>query len=86
MSAAMYACVYAREFPAQALLRLRPEFQTKAVAVMDGEPPREFVCSANANGYAIGVQCGMTRPQMEVLENAAGVCRAIFSSRGRAAF
>jgi protein ImuB len=69
MSAALYACIYAREFPAQALLRMRPEFQTKAVAVMDGEPPREFVCSANANGYAIGVQCGMTRPQMEVLEN-----------------
>lgn len=69
MSAAMYACVYAREFPAQSLLRLRPELHGKAVAVMDGEPPREFVCSANANGHALGVQPGMTRPQMELLEN-----------------
>jgi protein ImuB len=69
MNIAMYACVYAREFPAQALLRLRPELQRKAVAVLEGEPPREFVCSANTHGYAIGVQRGMTRPQMEVLEN-----------------
>ena len=42
MSAAMVACLYAREFPAQALLRLRPELQRKAVAVMDGEPPRSL--------------------------------------------
>jgi protein ImuB len=69
MSAAMFACLYAREFPAQAVLRLRPELQRRAVVVVDGEPPREFVCSANTLGYALGVQCGMTRPQMEVLED-----------------
>ena len=67
MSAAMVACVYAREFPAQALLRMRPELRRKPVAVLEGEAPREFVCSANDGGYAVGVQAGMTRPQMEVL-------------------
>ena len=68
MNAALYACVYAREFPAQALLRLRPELLRKPVVVVEGEPPREFVCSANERGYALGAQRGMTRPQMEVLE------------------
>ncbi len=65
----MYACLYAREFPAQALLRLRPELRRKAVAVIEGEAPAEFVCSANEHAYALGVERGMTRPQMEVLEN-----------------
>ncbi|ABF43046.1 Nucleotidyltransferase/DNA polymerase involved in DNA repair-like protein [Candidatus Koribacter versatilis Ellin345] len=64
----MYAVIYAREFPAQALLRLRPELRQKPVAVMEGEPPREFVCAANEFAYRMGVQRGMTRPQMEVLE------------------
>jgi protein ImuB len=31
-----YACLFVREFPAQALLRLRPELQGKAVAVLAG--------------------------------------------------
>jgi protein ImuB len=65
----MYACVYVREFPAQALLRLRPELRRKPVAVIEGEPPREFVCSANEPAYTLGVQRGMTRPQMEIIEN-----------------
>lgn len=64
----IYACAYAREFPAQSLLRLRPELRCKAVAVMEGESPREFVCSAHELAYRLGVQRGMTRPQMEVLE------------------
>ena len=65
----MIVCGYAREFPTQSLLRMRPDLRGKAVAVVDGEPPREFVCSANEHAYAIGVQRGMTRPQMEILEH-----------------
>ncbi len=68
MSAGMLACLYAREFPVQAMLRMRPELRTKPVAVLDGEPPAEFVCSANEPAYVLGVQRGMTRPQLEVLE------------------
>ncbi len=44
---ARYACLDVREFPLQALLRLRPELQRKPVAVLDGEPPFEQVCSLN---------------------------------------
>ena len=37
--AELYVCLYATEFPAQAMLRLRPELREKAVVVMEGEPP-----------------------------------------------
>ena len=50
----LYACLYAREFPAQAMLRLRPELREKAVAVMEGEPPLESVCSLNARARQAG--------------------------------
>jgi protein ImuB len=77
MNTDLFACIYAREFPAQALLRLRPELQRKAVAVVEGECPAEFVCSANRYGYSRGVQYGMTRPQLEVLDQI-GVLRRSF--------
>jgi len=48
-----YACLYAREFPAQAMLRLRPELREKAVVVMEGEPPLQTVCSANARAHRL---------------------------------
>ncbi len=47
MSAELYLCIYAREFPAQALLRLRPELREKPVVVMEGEVPFQQVCSLN---------------------------------------
>ena len=47
MTAPRYACLLAKEFPLQALLRLRPELQRKPVVVLDGEPPFEQVCSLN---------------------------------------
>ena len=61
-----YACLFAQEFPLQALLRLRPELQRKAVAVLDGEPPFEHVCSLNHSARAIGVEPGMTKLEMEM--------------------
>jgi protein ImuB len=44
-SAELYACLYAREFPAQALLRLRSELRDQPCVVMEGAPPLEQVCS-----------------------------------------
>ena len=40
-AAALYACLYAREFPVQALLRLRPELREQPCVVMAGAAPRE---------------------------------------------
>jgi protein ImuB len=61
----MYACVYAREFPAQAMLRLRPELLSKPVVVMEGEPPLEQVCSLNAKAREWGMVRGMTVVEVE---------------------
>jgi protein ImuB len=65
MTSELYLCLYAREFPAQALLRLRPELRAKAVAVLDGEPPFEKVCSLNRHARSLGVMPAMSRAEME---------------------
>ena len=63
---ARYACLDAREFPLQALLRLRPELQRKPVAVLDGEPPFEQVCWLNNAALTLGKVPGMTKLEMEM--------------------
>ncbi len=65
MSTALYACVHAAEFPAQSLLRLRPDRQNEPIAVIDGRPPQESVCSMNRRALSLGVSPGMTRLDVE---------------------
>src|SRR5271156_3400431 len=65
-----YACVDVKEFPLQALLRLRTELQSKPVAVIDGEPPFEQVCSLNSAARTLGIALGMTRLEMEMFPTA----------------
>ncbi len=65
-----YACVEVKEFPLQALLRLRPELRSKPVAVLDGEPPFEQVCSLNGSALNLGMALGMTRLEMEMFPTA----------------
>jgi protein ImuB len=67
---ARYACLDAKEFPLQALLRLRPELQRKPVAVFDGEPPFEQVCSLNDPALTLGIAPGMTKLEMEMFPTA----------------
>jgi protein ImuB len=67
---ARYACLDAREFPLQALLRLRPELLRKPVAVFDGEPPFEQVCSLNDPALTLGIVPGMTKLEMEMFPTA----------------
>jgi protein ImuB len=61
----LYACVWAAEFPAQALLRLRTDWQTEAVVVLDGRAPEEWVCSLNRLAARAGAAQGMTRLEAE---------------------
>jgi len=63
--AELYACLYAKEFPAQALLRLRPELHDKPCVVMEGEPPLQQVCSLNTKARALGVVAGMTKVEVD---------------------
>ncbi len=65
MNVELYLCVYAREFPAQALLRLRPELRQKAVVVMEGEVPFQQVCSFNHSARNLGVVTGMSHAEMD---------------------
>lgn len=61
----LYLCVYVPEFPAQALLRLRPDLARSPVVVLAGDPPLEQVCSANAHAVRLGVAQGMTRSELD---------------------
>jgi len=61
----VYACLYAREFPAQAVLRLRPELRERPVVVVEGEPPLETVCSFNTKARYLGIARGMTRVELD---------------------
>jgi protein ImuB len=64
----LYACLVAREFPAQAMLRLRPQLREKAVAVMQGDPPLQSVCALNAKARRLGVAAGMTRVEIDTFD------------------
>jgi protein ImuB len=61
----IYACVRATEFPAQALLRLRPELREQSCVVMEGEPPLQQVCSLTKKARRLGVVRGMTQVELE---------------------
>jgi protein ImuB len=63
--AELYACLYAKEFPAQALLRLRAELHSKPCVVMKGEPPLQQVCSLNMKARLLGMTHGMTRVEVD---------------------
>lgn len=79
MSGSLYACAYAAEFPAQALLRLQPDLHptdkdlsvgtpgltTEPVAVLEGQAPEESVCALNGQARRRGAMLGMTRLEAE---------------------
>lgn len=64
-----YACVCVKEFPAQALLRLRPDLRDRACVVMEGDPPLEQVCSLNRKARSLGLVCSMTKVEVETFSN-----------------
>ena len=84
MSQGLYACAWAAEFPAQALLRLRTDWQTEAVVVLDGRAPQEWVCSLNRLARGMGAVMGMTRLEAESICGLA-VAEAIGGERGSGA-
>jgi protein ImuB len=75
-SAELYACLYAGEFPAQAMLRLRPELRNRPCAVMEGEPPLKHICSLNASARNLGVAHGMTQVEIETFPSVTVLARS----------
>ena len=67
MTDALYACAWAAEFPAQALVRLHPELAREAVVVLDGSPPQQTACSLNRHAQQLGAAAGMTRLEAEAM-------------------
>ncbi|MGB8479541.1 MAG: DNA polymerase Y family protein [Acidobacteriaceae bacterium] len=65
----LYACLYVKEFPAQAILRLRPELHSMACVVMEGEPPSQSVCSLNTKAQLLHLSHGMTRVEVDTFPN-----------------
>lgn len=63
--AELYACLYAKEFPAQALLRLRPELRDKPCVAMEGQSPLQQVCSLTRKARVLGLVRGMTQVEVE---------------------
>lgn len=73
----LFAAIYAAEFPAQAILRLRPDLQSKPVAILEGSAPREFVCSLNLHSRIRGLTMGMTRLEVEELGGIHPISRSL---------
>jgi len=65
MNGKLFACAWAAEFPTQALLRLRTDWQTEPVVVLDGRASEEWVCSLNRLAERRGAAAGMTRLEAE---------------------
>lgn len=68
-SECLYAAVHVAEFPAQAILRLRPDLQSAPSIILDGSPPQERVCALNSHARKRGVVQGLTRLEVEELGN-----------------
>jgi protein ImuB len=64
-AAELYAALLAREFPAQALVRLRNELQNQPCVVMAGEPPLQQIASLNAKARPLGMMHGMTQTEVD---------------------
>ena len=77
----LYACLYLTEFPAQALLRLRPHLlqglRAKPFVVMEGEPPMQQVCSLNAKAQVLGIRRGMTRVEADTFPSVTQLLRSL---------
>lgn len=73
----IYACVYVREFPAQALTRLRSELNESACVVMEGEPPFEKACSLNTKARLLGIRRGMSRTDIDGFPRAKILSRSL---------
>ena len=71
-----YACLLVREFPAQALLRLRPDLREKPCVILEGEPPLQTVCSLNTKARLLSVRRGMTKVEVDTFEGVRFVARS----------
>ncbi len=75
--AELYACLYVKEFPAQAMLRLRSELRGKPCVVMEGQPPLQQVCSLNRKARTLGLIHGMTQVEVDTFPSVTVLPRSL---------
>ncbi|SRR6266702_2765449 len=64
MPAPLYLCVHVRDFAAQALTQSH-ELGSRAIAILNGDPPLERVFAMNGAARQHGLEAGMSRVQAE---------------------
>jgi protein ImuB len=64
MPAPLYLCVHVRDFAAQALKQSH-ELGSRAIAILNGDPPLERIFAMNADARQHGLETGMSRVQAE---------------------
>jgi protein ImuB len=74
--AEIYACLYATEFPAQTLLRLRPDLRGQPCVVMEGEPPLQQICSLNRRAHSLGMVRSMTQVEVDTFSGITALRRS----------
>lgn len=62
----LFACIYAPEFPVQAIARTASKLRQQPMAVLDGTPPLLTTIAANQQARELGIETGMTKLQAEV--------------------
>lgn len=66
ISSDLFAALLVREFPVQALLRLRNEIRSQPCVVMEGDPPLQQVASLNVRANSLGIAHGMTKVEVDI--------------------
>jgi protein ImuB len=59
----MFACIYVPDFPVAAIVRAEPSLRDRAVAVLEGKPPKVQVVALNDTARLLGIEIGMTKLQ-----------------------
>ena len=62
----MFACIYVPDFPVAAIVRAEPSLRDRAVAVLEGKPPKVQVVALNDPARLLGIEIGMTKLQAAV--------------------
>jgi protein ImuB len=61
----MFACIHIPDFAVQAAVRVEPELSSRALALLEGDPPLCRVVAASAAALAAGIEIGMSKAQAE---------------------
>jgi protein ImuB len=62
----MFCCIYVPNFSVASALRAEPDLQSRAVAILEGNPPLETIIALNEKASRMGLTPGTTKAQAEL--------------------